>query len=111
MHPGSGVFTNQALADDSTYGYCSQTGTQYQVILALFCAPATQQFGQVLGNQTHPSMAVIPAHGWPVDYANNVLVAYPGSKNDGQPTGYKIVRYRFDKNKNLISRGKLAKLI
>jgi glucose/arabinose dehydrogenase len=33
---------------------------------------------------------------WPADYQGNLLVAYHGSWNRSVPTGYKIVRIRFD---------------
>ena len=41
-------------------------------------------------------LAFIPASGWPKDYQNNLLVAYHGSWNKSEPTGYKIVRYKLD---------------
>jgi len=37
-----------------------------------------------------------PAGGWPREYWNNLLVAYHGSWNRSVPTGYKVVRYKFD---------------
>lgn len=59
-----------------------------------------------------PSFIDIPAHsaplglafvpqdaaGWPDEYRGNLLVAYHGSWNRSVPTGYKVVRYVFDKN-------------
>lgn len=59
--------------------------------------------------ETTPSHIEIPAHsaplglaffpeeGWPEEFHNNLLVAYHGSWNRSVPTGYKIVRYRLDK--------------
>lgn len=41
-------------------------------------------------------LAFFPAKGWPEEYRNDLLVAYHGSWNRSVPTGYKIVRYRFD---------------
>lgn len=52
-----------------------------------------------------PSYIDIPAHSaplglafipdsWPIEYRNDLLVAYHGSWNRSVPTGYKIVRYR-----------------
>ncbi len=56
-----------------------------------------------------PSFIDIPAHSaplglgfvppnsrWPEDYWHDLLVAYHGSWNRSQPTGYKVVRHRFD---------------
>jgi glucose/arabinose dehydrogenase len=56
-----------------------------------------------------PSSIDVPAHSaplglafipksWPTEYRNDLLVAYHGSWNRSVPTGYKIVRYRFDAN-------------
>ncbi len=59
--------------------------------------------------ETVPSYIDIPAHaaplglaffpekGWPEEFRNDLLVAYHGSWNRSIPTGYKIVRYRLDK--------------
>ncbi|MFZ2197854.1 MAG: PQQ-dependent sugar dehydrogenase [Thermodesulfovibrionales bacterium] len=64
--------------------------------------------------ETYPSHINIPAHsaplglaffpqeGWSAGFRNNLLVAYHGSWNRSVPTGYKIVRYRFDEAGNLL---------
>ena len=41
-------------------------------------------------------LAFIPEEGWPQDWWYNLLVAYHGSWNKADPTGYKIVRYKLD---------------
>ncbi len=41
-------------------------------------------------------LAFFPGDGWPKEYRGNLLVAYHGSWNRSEPTGYKIVRYRLD---------------
>ncbi len=41
-------------------------------------------------------LAFFPDTGWPPEFRNDLLVAYHGSWNRSVPTGYKIVRYRFD---------------
>lgn len=41
-------------------------------------------------------LAFIPEEGWPEDYWYDLLVAYHGSWNRSEPTGYKVVRLRFD---------------
>lgn len=43
-------------------------------------------------------LAFFPEEGWPEDYWHNLLVAYHGSWNRSEPTGYKLVRYRLDEN-------------
>lgn len=40
------------------------------------------------------------ADGWPEDYWYDLLVAYHGSWNRSQPTGYKVVRHKFDAGGN-----------
>ncbi len=45
-------------------------------------------------------LAFIPEEGWPEDYWYDLLVAYHGSWNRTEPTGYKIVRHKFDAQGN-----------
>ena len=61
-------------------------------------------------SQTEPATIEIPAHSaplglafitsskWPSQWKNNLLVAYHGSWNSSVPVGYKIVRFKVDKN-------------
>lgn len=61
-------------------------------------------------SQTESATIEIPAHSaplglafitsdkWPSQWKNNLLVAYHGSWNRTEPTGYKIVRFKVDKN-------------
>lgn len=58
--------------------------------------------------ETEPPLIEIPAHSaplglafvdsnnWPSEWQNNLLVAYHGSWNRSEPTGYKIVRFRLN---------------
>ncbi|MEK7151313.1 MAG: PQQ-dependent sugar dehydrogenase [Patescibacteria group bacterium] len=61
--------------------------------------------------QTEPATIELPAHsaplglafipkagGWPKEWRGDLLVAYHGSWNRSEPTGYKIVRFDVDKN-------------
>lgn len=41
-------------------------------------------------------LAFIPEEGWPEEYQNDLLVAYHGSWNRSEPTGYKIVRFKLN---------------
>ncbi len=41
-------------------------------------------------------LAFVPEEGWPEDYWYDILVAFHGSWNRSVPTGYKIVRLKFD---------------
>ena len=47
-------------------------------------------------------LAFFPEKGWPQEFRYNLLVAYHGSWNRTQPTGYKIVRYRLDREGNYL---------
>ena len=47
-------------------------------------------------------LAFFPEEGWPQEYWYNLLVAYHGSWNKREPTGYKIVRYIIDVQGNYI---------
>lgn len=47
-------------------------------------------------------LAFFPEEGWPEDYWYNMLVAYHGSWNRTEPTGYKIVRYKLDAKGNVL---------
>lgn len=41
-------------------------------------------------------LAFIPEEGWPEEYRYNLVVAFHGSWNRAEPTGYKIVRVKLD---------------
>lgn len=47
-------------------------------------------------------LAFFPEEGWPEDYWYNALVAYHGSWNRSEPTGYKIVRHKLDAQGNVL---------
>ena len=47
-------------------------------------------------------LAFFPEEGWPEEYWYNMLVAYHGSWNRTEPTGYKIVRYKLDQAGNVL---------
>lgn len=60
----------------------------------------TGSFIDVPAHSAPLGLAFIPKEGWPRIYAHDLLVAYHGSWNRSVPTGYKIVRYRFDAEGN-----------
>jgi len=45
-------------------------------------------------------LAFVPAGFGSADFKNNLLVAYHGSWNRSEPTGYKVVRHKFDEQGN-----------
>lgn len=47
-------------------------------------------------------LTFFPEEGWPEEYWYNLLVAYHGSWNRSEPTGYKIVRYKLDAQGNYL---------
>lgn len=49
-------------------------------------------------------LAFVPEQGWPKEYWHNLLVAYHGSWNRSERTGYKIVRYELNKEGRLIGK-------
>lgn len=50
-------------------------------------------------------LAFFPEEGWPQEYWHNALVAYHGSWNRTEPTGYKLVRYRLDEQGKYLGDG------
>ena len=47
-------------------------------------------------------LAFIPEEGWPEDYWHNLFVAYHGSWNRSEPTGYKVIRIKLDDKGNYL---------
>ncbi len=47
-------------------------------------------------------LAFIPEEGWPEDWWHDLIVAYHGSWNRSEPTGYKLVRYKLDAQGNYL---------
>ncbi len=46
-------------------------------------------------------LSFVPEEGWPDGWGNDVLVAYHGSWNRSEPSGYKIVRFNLDSERNV----------
>jgi len=47
-------------------------------------------------------LAFVPEEGWPTEYWYNLFVAYHGSWNRTEPTGYKVVRIKLDAEGNYL---------
>lgn len=56
----------------------------------------TQSYIDIPAHSAPLGLAFFPEEGWPEEYWHNLLVAYHGSWNRTEPTGYKLVRYRLD---------------
>lgn len=70
---------------------------------AEFCLDQT--VGSHIDIQAHSAplgLAFVPEDGWPEEYASDLLVAYHGSWNRTVPTGYKLVRFELDDQRNLV---------
>jgi len=67
-------------------------------------APCQEDFGEIPSHvdlQAHSAplgLAFVPEEGWPEEYWYDLLVAYHGSWNRSEPTGYKIVRLQLDEH-------------
>lgn len=61
--------------------------------------------GSYIDLQAHSAplgLAFFPEEGWPQEYWHNLLVAYHGSWNRSEPTGYKIMRFKLDAQGNYV---------
>lgn len=56
----------------------------------------TPSFIDIQAHSAPLGLAFVNNKIWPDDYANDLLVAYHGSWNRTVPTGYKLVRFKFD---------------
>ncbi len=64
------------------------------------CADSIAPHIKLQAHSAPLALAFIPEEGWPADMRNDLLVAYHGSWNRSVPTGYKIVRFNLDTNRN-----------
>jgi len=67
--------------------------------------PCEEKIPAAVDLQAHSAplgIAFVPEEGWPEDYWYDALVAYHGSWNRTVPTGYKIVRHKFDADGNYL---------
>ena len=65
------------------------------------CSEAEASFIDIQAHSAPLGLAFIPEEGWPEEYWYDLLVAYHGSWNRTEPTGYKIVRFKFNAKGNL----------
>lgn len=66
--------------------------------------PCTGKIPPRIALQAHSAalgLAFVPEEGWPEAYWHDLIVAYHGSWNRSEPTGYKVVRFDFDARGNL----------
>lgn len=60
------------------------------------CTKAEPSYIDMQAHSAPLGLAFIPEEGWPQEYWYNLLVAFHGSWNRSQPTGYKVVRIKLD---------------
>jgi glucose/arabinose dehydrogenase len=60
-----------------------------------FCNDTIPSFLDIPAHSAPLGLAFFPEH-WPKEFRYNLLVAYHGSWNRTDPTGYKVVRHRLD---------------
>lgn len=71
--------------------------TKFSQDLRLRCTEGTGESPSFIDLQAHSAplgLSFIPEEGWPEDYWYDLLVAYHGSWNRSEPTGYKIIRLK-----------------
>ena len=69
------------------------------------CSNLEPSYIDISAHSAPLGLAFIPEEGWPQEYWHNLLVAYHGSWNRSEPTGYKIVRYKLDAKGNYLGEG------
>lgn len=67
------------------------------------CASADPSYIDISAHSAPLGLAFVPGDGaWPKEYWHNLFVAYHGSWNRSEPTGYKVVRYRLNEKRNIL---------
>lgn len=69
--------------------------------------PCEDTVGSYIDIQAHSAplgLAFVPEEGWPEEYWYDLFVAYHGSWNRSEPTGYKIKRFKLDDRGSLKGR-------
>ncbi len=64
------------------------------------CADKAPSFIDLPAHSAPLGLAFIPEEGWPEDYWYDIVVAFHGSWNRTEPTGYKIMRLKMDAKGN-----------
>lgn len=70
----------------------------------LTCQDKQAPFIEMQAHSAPLGLAFVPEDSnWPAEYKNNLLVAFHGSWNRSTPTGYKIVRFKLDRDGKLLT--------
>ncbi|MEX2145123.1 MAG: PQQ-dependent sugar dehydrogenase [Candidatus Spechtbacterales bacterium] len=65
------------------------------------CADTEPSYIDLQAHSAPLGLAFVPEEGWPEAMWYDLLVAYHGSWNRSEPTGYKIARFKLDENGNV----------
>lgn len=69
------------------------------------CADATPSYIDLPAHSAALGLAFVPEEGWPDEWGNDLLVAFHGSWNRSEPTGYKVVRIDLDDQRKMVGAG------
>lgn len=61
------------------------------------CEQSVEPAVEIQAHSAPLGLTFVPADGWPPGWAGDLIVAYHGSWNRSEPTGYKLVRVDLDK--------------
>jgi glucose/arabinose dehydrogenase len=67
------------------------------------CADKVPPHIEMQAHSAPLGIAFIPEEGWPDGWGNDILVAFHGSWNRSEPTGYKVVHIHLDEKRNFVS--------
>lgn len=76
-----------------------------RVDIPINCSETEQPIIEIPAHSAPLGLAFVDSKEWPSDWQNNLLVAYHGSWNRSEPTGYKIVRFRLNEKGEPASQG------
>lgn len=76
-------------------------GDSQRIDIPTDCSQTESPVIEIPAHSAPLGLAFISNQSWPAQWKNNLLVAFHGSWNKSEPTGYKIVRYVVDKEGRL----------
>lgn len=68
------------------------------------CSNTEPSYIDIQAHSAPLGLGFVPEEGWPQMYRHDLFVAYHGSWNRTEPTGYKIVQFMLDENGNVEGR-------
>ncbi len=94
------------LEDGRNYGwpFCyGQSIRDTKVSGSESCATRQPPLIELQAHSAPLGIGFVPAAGWPDGWAHDLIVAYHGSWNRSEPTGYKLVRLELDADNRLVA--------